>query len=68
MKTNKTPGDWTLFQDVEAVRIFKMFVISQFLMKIMYLGLHVQWVKLNMIYTNIDCIPNSSGSDNLFVQ
>ena len=27
-KTNKRPGDWTLFYDVDAVYIFTMFVIS----------------------------------------
>ena len=33
-KTNKGPGDWTLFYDVEAVCIFEMFLTSQFLIKI----------------------------------
>ena len=27
-KTNKRPGDWTLFYDVDAVCIFEMFVLS----------------------------------------
>ena len=29
-KTNKSPGDWTLFYNVDAVGIFKMFVICYY--------------------------------------